>query len=126
MTVKSDKKILIVDDLEDLRWLTSETLRRAGFDTVEASDGLEALELLRYAEHPGLIMLDWNMPRMDGKEFLLELRSDPKLAAIPVVLMSAEIDLEKIAADAAVEGFVGKTSEVVKILEVVRKALKNS
>lgn len=85
---------------------------------------MEALELLRDTDQPALIVLDWNMPRMCGKEFLVELRSDPKLAAIPVVLMSAEKDIEEIAAKVSVDGFVRKISDAADILNVVCKALK--
>lgn len=122
----NERTILVVDDLEDLRSVTSETLKMAGFNTLEACDGLEAIELLRETENPALILLDWSMPRMNGEEFLFALRNDPQLASIPVILMSAEENLKNIASNANVDGFVGKPSASVEILQIIRNVLKTS
>jgi DNA-binding response OmpR family regulator len=72
-----------------------------GFKPVVARDGREALELLRAGEvQPEVIVLDWMMPRMDGKHFMQERALDPAVQVIPVVVVTAA-PLEGLAVDAA-------------------------
>jgi len=87
----SDKSILLVDDdMVDVM-----TVKRA-FKQIHVNnrvevkgDGEEALEYLRNAaELPGVILLDLNMPRMNGKEFLTEIKSDEQLKSVPVIVLS--------------------------------------
>jgi len=67
--------VLIADDDPDLRALVSVTLGRAGYNVIEATDGAEALEMIR--EHsPGVALLDVNMPRLDGVQVAEQLRAD--------------------------------------------------
>jgi len=84
------KKVLIVDDSEVIRQQLSRALNEAGLQTVEASDGVEGLE--RVAEHTdlALLVLDINMPRMNGLEMLDALKKDPKSAALPVLILTTE------------------------------------
>src|SRR5947209_5031908 len=84
--------ILIVDDSRLMREIIARTVRMSGLDvgTVhQAGDGRAALEQVR-AEPIDLILLDINMPVMDGETFLAALRSDPRHKAIPVVVASTE------------------------------------
>jgi CheY-like chemotaxis protein len=85
--------LLFVDDDPLAEMTLRRALRRLEIESplVIAHDGLEALELLRDPWFPierTVILLDLNMPRMDGHEFLSELRSDPELARLPVVVMT--------------------------------------
>ena len=83
-------RVLIVDDASLVRMFYGEALRAAGYDVDEALNGLEALEKLLLAP-AGLIVLDVNMPRMDGMTFLRALRrGDLPLAATPVLVTSTE------------------------------------
>ena len=91
-------KVLVADDDRDLRGVIKFVLVSAGYQVTEARDGRAALEKAR-AEHPDLILLDLNMPRMVGRAVLVELKSDPKLKQIPVIVLSnsdAEDDIEHI------------------------------
>jgi CheY-like chemotaxis protein len=82
--------IIVVDDEPDLREFVCEALRSEGYETLEASNGKDALELIRRTlELPQLILLDVTMPIMDGWEFLLRIDEDLALHRIPVALMSA-------------------------------------
>jgi len=81
-------KILIADDHPDNIRLLSVRLRSEGYEFVTASDGLEVIEKLRDYQ-PDLALLDVNMPSMDGFEVLKEMRRDPKLMHIPVIMVSA-------------------------------------
>lgn len=86
-------KILVVDDFEDGRAVASTFLRHAGFEVTEAATGGQALELA--ARGPDLVILDVNLPDIDGFEVCRRLKSDPATAAIPVIHLSAayrEID----------------------------------
>jgi two-component system chemotaxis response regulator CheY len=87
---RSIGRVLIVDDANLVRMFYGEALRAAGYDVDEALNGLEALEKLLIAP-AGLIVLDVNMPRMDGMTFLRALRrGDLPLAATPVLVTSTE------------------------------------
>jgi len=82
--------IVVVDDDDDDRDAVLEVLQRAGYVTVGASNGREALDILHSSsEHPRLILLDLAMPVMSGWEFLLSIDDEPDLQEIPVALMSA-------------------------------------
>lgn len=116
--------ILLADDDEEDRMLASEALEaaRLGNDLRFVSDGEELLAYLRhegkYADpesspRPGVILLDLNMPRMDGREALEHIKSDPTLRKIPVVIMTtsrAEEDIDS-SYDHGASGFVVKPVE---------------
>jgi len=82
------KKILIVDDETNLRKTLAAILRDHGYWIVEASDGSEALEILRDAT-PDLVFTDWKMPEIGGEEVLRYMRRDARLSAIPVIVITA-------------------------------------
>jgi len=81
-------RVLIVDDDPDIRTVLELALMHAGFQTIEAHDGMQALELAR-TEHPDVVLLDVMMPRLDGMSVLRELRTDPRTAHLPVLLLTA-------------------------------------
>ena len=81
-------KILVVDDDPDVRMALAITLEEAGHDIEEASDGLEVLDLVREIS-PDAILLDINMPGMDGFQVLEQLKVDGDTAKIPVIMISA-------------------------------------
>jgi diguanylate cyclase (GGDEF)-like protein len=83
-------RLLVADDEPDAREALAQVLE-ADYDVVVASDGQQALDLAR-AEHPDIVLLDINMPRMDGFQALDRLRSDPATAEIPVIFVSARSD----------------------------------
>ncbi len=80
--------ILIADDLPDNVTLLSRYMQSEGYDYITAQDGLEVLEKAR-REKPDLILLDVNMPRLDGFAALEQLRADPDLQTIPVIILTA-------------------------------------
>ncbi|HEY3470893.1 MAG TPA: response regulator [Amycolatopsis sp.] len=94
-----------------------------------ASDGVEALEFLnrkgrfRTAPRPGLILLDLNLPRKDGREVLGEIKRDPDLRTIPVVVLTTSEAEEDIARsyDLHANAYVTKPVDFEKFVEVVRK-----
>lgn len=101
MPLEQERLILHIDDDEDDRMLVREAIEKIDSQIVleQASGGLEGIHLLREAKRTGhlphLIILDLNMPGMDGKEVLLEIKKDPDLARVPLVLFttsSSELD----------------------------------
>lgn len=83
------KSILLVDDDADVRALLGEFLSEQGFVVHAARDGRHALQLLSHMDPPDLILLDYKMPVMSGSQFLARRRWNPRLRAIPVVMLSA-------------------------------------
>jgi DNA-binding response OmpR family regulator len=82
-------KILAADDDSAILKLLEVTLRRAGYEVITAADGREALAKAR-AETPDLLLLDVMMPHLDGFEALAQLRADPAIAGIPVIVLTAK------------------------------------
>jgi two-component system, chemotaxis family, chemotaxis protein CheY len=86
---EADARLLVVDDLEEIREGVASMLAEVGFANVDAAaDGAEALELLRRARYY-LVITDWCMPVLDGRGLLLALRAEPEHATTPVLVMSA-------------------------------------
>ena len=85
-------RILVVEDDEDAREAMVSILEMKGYRAVPTGNGREALDYLSRAETPDLIILDLCMPVMDGREFLQERVKDPRLARVPVVVVSALSD----------------------------------
>lgn len=83
------RKILTVDDSPSVRKMVEFTLKAKGFSMVSASDGVEALERLDEEQFDAII-LDINMPRMNGLEFLEKLKQDDARASIPVIMLTTE------------------------------------
>ncbi len=80
-------KILVVDDEADIRRFLTAVLAKAGFETVTAGDGREALEVAS-RERPDLILLDLMMPQQTGTDFYRRLARDKELGAIPIIVVS--------------------------------------
>jgi len=119
--------ILIVDDEANLRKTLAEILGARGYSTLEADDGVTAVELLRNTV-PDLIFSDWKMPRMGGEEFLQHLRSQPRLAGVPVIVVTAygsshsAIEAVRLGA----YDFVTKPFDLEEILLTAARALKHA
>ncbi|HTV83485.1 MAG TPA: response regulator [Acidobacteriaceae bacterium] len=94
------RRILIADDRASSRELLRLVMGRAGYEVIEAEDGLEALERAR-ADTPDLILLDLQMPRLDGYGVLAELRREERFRTLPILALTASAmrgDREKILA----------------------------
>jgi CheY-like chemotaxis protein len=99
---RTSTRVLIVEDDADIREALHELLEMAGYDASEAANGLEGLAAARRAP-PDLIVLDLMMPVMDGWQFRRAQRSDPALASIPVIAISASGPSSSIDADTYLE-----------------------
>ena len=102
--------ILVVDDDPDIRQLVAELLRLSSYDAVTASSGVEAIERLARGERPSLVLLDVQMPELDGWETLRRIRADAALDGLPVVLCTVKSS----ATDTALGWTLGCDGYVVK------------
>lgn len=85
------QKILAVDDSKMMLRIISSTIEMLAFDPLKASNGKEAMALLeKESANIALVLLDWNMPEMNGMETLQAIKSDPRYAAIPVMMVTTE------------------------------------
>lgn len=113
--------ILVVDDDADVRGSTALALGLGGYDVLGAADGQEALDGLRRGPRPDLILLDLEMPGMDGWGFRREQLRDPALASIPVVLCSAVWDLPQHARTLQAVAWLKKPFSIDRLLDTVEK-----
>jgi two-component system, chemotaxis family, chemotaxis protein CheY len=116
--VSKELKFLVVDDFSTMRRIVKNLLHDLGYPNVtEADDGKTALPMLQAGSFDFLIS-DWNMPGMSGLDLIKAVRSDAKLAKMPVLMLTAEAKREQIieAAQAGVNGYVIKpfTAETLK------------
>ncbi len=118
------KKILIVEDIEDNRKLLRDLLGAEGYMLVEAQDGAEGVA--RAAEHkPDLILMDIQMPVMDGYEATRRIKTDPALKAIPIVAVTSYVlsgDADK-ARTAGCDGYIAKPYSARQMLAKVREII---
>ncbi len=121
--MNKDMKILIVDDFSTMRRIIKNLLRDLGFsNTGEADDGNTALPMLQGGKYDFLVT-DWNMPGMQGIDLLKAVRSDPGLASLPVLMVTAESKKDQIveAAQAGVNGYVVKPFTAQTLKEKIDK-----
>ncbi len=140
------KKILIVDDEPDTVTFISAVLEENGYASIGAKDGVEGLELLR-KEHPDLVLLDLMMPKKSGITMFQEMRKDPSMSSIPVVVATgvSEVtgvdfrnfmykqplrDEKKFVETTGLtkytvpDGYLEKPLDPVELIKAVRQALK--
>ncbi len=116
--------VLVVDDSITVRKVTSRLLARHNMDVVTAKDGVDALEVLQEMI-PSVILLDIEMPRMDGFELARNLKSNPQLSAIPVIMITSRTGDKhrKKAMELGVTSYLGKPYQEDELLENIYIAL---
>jgi two-component system chemotaxis response regulator CheY len=111
-------RALVIDDSAVTRGIIKQILSPLGFEVFEAGDGREGLDRVRDIGALDLILLDWNMPGMDGIEFLRILRARTALAGLPVMMVSSNNEAANIAAslDAGANEYIMKpfTEDVIR------------
>ena len=118
------KKILVVEDTEDNRQILRDLLRMAGYDMVEAHDGAQGVAMA--VEHrPDLILMDIQMPVMDGYEATRRIKAIPELKAIPIVAVTsyALSGDEQKTRDAGCDAYIAKPYSPRQMLAKVREIL---
>lgn len=113
-----DNKVLFVDDSPTMRRIIKNSLQKIGFnELIEAENGVDALEKIE-GEDVGLILSDWNMPEMNGKQLVEELKANDKYKDIPIIMITTRGMKEDVitAVKLGVAGYVVKpfTPDVLK------------
>jgi len=118
------KTILAVDDSASIRQMVSFTLKSAGYDVVEAVDGMDGLEKAK-ARSINLILTDQNMPRMDGLTLIRNLRGLPQYRAVPILMLTTESSdtMKSQGRAAGATGWLVKPFDPQKLVEVVKKVI---
>ncbi len=117
-------RVLVVEDDPDVLHMIA-TLLKASYDVVLATDGMQALDVLKRTPLPDLVVTDVMMPRMDGVALAAKMREDPKLQAIPLVMLTAKTDSRSVIAgiNAGARHYVTKPFKPDELLGKIRKAL---
>ncbi|ALL14120.1 response regulator [Caulobacter henricii] len=118
-------EILVVEDDESIRNLIVSQLQDAGFEVVTAADGLEGLAAIR-ERRPDAVLLDINMPSMDGFTMLERMKNDPATSNLPVLMLSAQSSPEDIrrAVQLGADDYIGKPFESRQLLRRVDRMIR--
>ena len=118
-------KVLVVDDFATMRRIVKNILTQLGYKSIiEADDGTTAMTLLKQ-EKVGLIISDWNMPKMTGLDLLKNVRANPEWAKIPFIMVTAEAQQDNIilAVKAKVSQYIVKPFTADTLGEKINKVL---
>jgi len=119
------KKILIIDDNPDVVKVVGIRLKMNGYEVITAGDGVEGFEKGKQ-ENPDLILLDVNMPNMDGFETLTKLKEDTQTASIPIIMLTAQQQIDDLnkASNLGAVDYIVKPFNNRTLLEKIYKVLK--
>lgn len=123
---KVSKKVLIVDDSPTVRQQVSLALKAAGFQVLEAGDGVEGTAKVTNDPSIGMVILDVNMPRMSGLEMLEKLKQDGQNTELQVIMLTSEGQRAMIerARNAGAKGWIVKPFKAELLVAAVQKLLK--
>jgi len=124
MPISLQPVVMVVDDSLTVRKATGRLLEREGYQVITAKDGLDALEQMKYV-HPSVLLVDIEMPRMDGFDLARQVRSDPVTRHIPIIVISSRT-AEKHrnqAAQLGVNAFLGKPYAEAELLGQIAELL---
>ena len=126
MTSVEKPRVLIVEDEPNIVLSLEILLHRAGYETLSAGDGDEALGLIRRTR-PDVVLLDIMLPKRNGYDVCREVKSDPALSAIPVIMLTAkgqEVEILK-GLELGASAYIAKPFGNAEVLEAVRAALES-
>jgi two-component system chemotaxis response regulator CheY len=111
-------KAMVIDDSRTIRMILSDTLAELGYQVSQASNGKEALSTLeKEGDAFSLFLVDWNMPEMNGLEFVKRLRANPRYTAVPLMMVTTETEISQMVAalEAGANEYVMKpfTKEII-------------
>jgi CheY-like chemotaxis protein len=117
--------VMIIEDDEGIRAALGQALVEEGYEVVTADNGHQALDLLQTGPLPSLILLDLMMPVMDGRAFLEARAADPRLADIPVIILTADTRATQDAATLNAQAILAKPLSLQSLLETVAAFCRN-
>jgi len=112
-------RVLVVDDSRAIRRIIGEIMKQLGFAVSEAGNGIEALQRLEELGAPDLVLVDWNMPEMNGLDFIKAVRANPTYTDLPLMMVTTETEMERMALAfmAGVNEYVMKPFDKATILD---------
>jgi two-component system, chemotaxis family, chemotaxis protein CheY len=119
------KRIMTVDDSSTVRQMLSFTLEDAGYEVLEAVDGVDAMQKFAAGERVDMLITDLNMPNMDGIELIRSVRKDATNRFIPIIMLTTETQESKRqeGKSAGASGWIVKPFKPQQVLAVVRMVL---
>ena len=119
---------MVVDDSLTVRKVTSRTLQKKGIDVLTAKDGVDGLEQLRSGgQRPDVMLVDIEMPRMDGYEFASHVRNDERYADVPIIMITSRVgDKHRARAiELGVNDYLGKPYQDAQLLDAIQRQLED-
>ena len=112
-------RALVIDDDQAILRMVSSILKGLGYEVSLASNGLEGLEQLSKLGAPDVVLVDWNMPEMNGLEFVKAVRSNSVYADLPLIMVTTELEMPQLALtfDAGVNEYIMKPFDPIMIQE---------
>ncbi len=112
-------RVLIVDDSRAIRRIIAEIMKQLDFEVSEAGNGIEGLQCLEELGTPDLVLVDWNMPQMNGLDFIKAVRANPDYSNLPLMMVTTETEMERMerAFIAGVNEYVTKPFDKATILD---------
>ena len=112
-------RALVIDDSQAVRRIIGNIMKRLGYDTIEAGNGLEGLSQLEAHGLQDIVLVDWNMPEMNGLEFIKAVRAIPAYGDMPIMMITTETEMDNISQAflAGVNEYVMKPFDKDMILE---------
>jgi len=101
-------RVLIIDDSRAIRRIIGEMMKSLGYEITEAANGIEALQRLEEFGAPDICFVDWNMPEMNGLEFIKAVREKPEYRDLPLMMITTETEMERMA-----QAFVAGVNEYI-------------
>jgi len=96
-------RALVIDDSRAMRRILGDMMRELGFDVTEAANGRLGLDQLKLGPTPDVVLVDWNMPEMNGLEFVQAVRAEGRFDELPLMMVTTETEIDKMTA-ALVDG----------------------
>lgn len=117
------KKVMVVDDSRTMRQQVGIVLTAAGYEVIEADDGIEGLEKVQQTADLSMVICDVNMPRMNGIEMLVNVKSDPRFTDLPFLMLTTEGQPALItkAKQAGAKGWIVKPFKPELLVAAVRR-----
>src|SRR5262245_164574 len=89
-------RALVIDDSQTVRLIIGQMLRELGIEVLEAKTGLDGLDQVKRNPDVELMLVDWNMPEMNGLDFIRAVRSQPTFDAVPILMVTSEVQGEQV------------------------------
>lgn len=120
-------KVIVADDSRVMRNIISNALKPIGFEVLHAANGQEVIDILKLSSNEvGLVLLDWNMPVMNGLEALKEMKKNEKYRDIPALMVSTEAEIGKmdLAFKEGAKGYLSKPFTQDELIKSINDIIK--